>query len=108
MWLPQADRQVLDNMNRTRPNGGYASKVSSVVLYGPRLATDQVWALVMIAVTPALRGSGRGAQAFRWVDDMFRALDQRLLVIETSSTPRYDKPRTNPPDEHLSQGRRNL
>lgn len=64
-----------------------------VVFYEPRLATDRVWALTMIAVAPARQGQGRGAQALRWVEDTLRAQGQRLLVIETSSTPRYDKTR---------------
>lgn len=67
--------------------------LGSVVFYEPRLATDRVWALTMIAVAPALQGSGRGARALRWVEDTLRARGQRLLVIETSSTPRYDKTR---------------
>ena len=67
--------------------------LGSVVFFEPRLATDRVWALTMIAVAPALQGGGRGARAVRWVEDTLRAQEQRLLVIETSSTPRYDKTR---------------
>ena len=67
--------------------------LGSVVFYEPRLATDRVWALTMIAVAPTLQGGGRGARALRWVEDTLRAQGQRLLVIETSSTPRYDKTR---------------
>lgn len=68
-------------------------RVVSVAFYEPRPATDRVWALTMIAVDPREQGTGRGGALLRWVEDDLRGKDQRILVIETSSTPPFDSTR---------------
>jgi ribosomal protein S18 acetylase RimI-like enzyme len=67
--------------------------VVGVAFYEPRPATDRVWALTMIVVDPKLQGGGRGAALLRHVERVLRADEQRLLVIETSGTPMYDRTR---------------
>jgi GNAT superfamily N-acetyltransferase len=68
-------------------------KVACVAFYEPRAATDRVWALTMIVVDPSIQGTGMGGRVLRWVEQRLRDDGQRLLVIETSSTPAYDKTR---------------
>lgn len=68
-------------------------RVVGVAFYEPRPATDRVWALTMIAVDPRAQGTGRGEALLRFVEDDLRRKDQRLLVIETSSTAAFDSTR---------------
>jgi len=67
--------------------------VVGVVFYEPRPATDRVWALTMVVVDPHVQGTGIGARVLRWVEERLRNEGQRVLVIETSSTPAYEKTR---------------
>lgn len=64
-----------------------------VVYYQPKPAADRVWDLTMIAVRPAYQGRGRGAAMLRSVEEDLRARGQRLLLVETSALPQYDRTR---------------
>ena len=64
-----------------------------VAYYQPKPAADRVWDLTMIAVRPALQGRGRGAVMLRGVEEDLRARGQRLLLVDTSGTPQYDRTR---------------
>lgn len=67
--------------------------VVAVAFYEPRPATDGVWALTMIAVSPALQGTGRGTALLQHVERVLQKEGQRILLIETSSTPKYERTR---------------
>lgn len=47
----------------------------------------------MIAVRPDRQGQGRGAALLRHVEDELRASSQRLLLVETSGLPTYERTR---------------
>ena len=64
-----------------------------VAYYQPKTAADRVWDLTMIAVRPDHQDRGRGAAMLRHVEGDLRTRGQRLLLIETSSLPRYDRAR---------------
>jgi ribosomal protein S18 acetylase RimI-like enzyme len=64
-----------------------------VAYYQPKPAAHRVWDLTMIAVRPALQGRGRGAAMLRRVEEGLRARGQRLLLVETSALPQYDRTR---------------
>ena len=64
-----------------------------VAYYQPESAADRVWDLTMIAVRPDSQGQGRGASMLRRVEEDLRARNQRLLLVETSSLPQYDRTR---------------
>ena len=64
-----------------------------VAYYQPEPAADRVWDLTMIAVRPAHQGRGRGAAMLRSVEEDLRARAQRLLLVETSALPQYDRTR---------------
>ena len=64
-----------------------------VTYYQPKSAADRVWDLTMIAVQPACQGQGRGAAMLRSVEEDLRTRDQRLLLVETSALPQYDRTR---------------
>lgn len=59
----------------------------------PHDAADRVWDLTMIAVRPDLQRGGRGSALLGHVEAALRADGQRLLLVETSSTPAYDAAR---------------
>ena len=64
-----------------------------VAYYQPKPAADRVWVLTMLAVRPDRQGRGRGGAMLRGVEEDLRARGQRLLLVETSSTPQYDRTR---------------
>jgi ribosomal protein S18 acetylase RimI-like enzyme len=67
--------------------------LASVVLYRPEEAADRVFDLTMIAVRPDLQGDGRGSALMRHVERDLREQGQRMLVIRSSGTARYDRTR---------------
>lgn len=70
-----------------------AGDVVGVAFFEPRPATDRVWALTMIAVDPSRQAGGRGSALLHHVEGVLRERQQRLLVVETSGTPQYDRTR---------------
>lgn len=64
-----------------------------VVSWNPRVATDAGWDLTMIAVLPQRQGEGRGAAMMAHVERELIDSGQRMLLVETSSTPQYDATR---------------
>lgn len=68
-------------------------ELAAVAYYEPRDAADRVWFLKMIAVSPKVQGRGRGAALLQWIEDELRRKDQRLLIVETSSTHQYTRAR---------------
>ena len=67
--------------------------LAAVVLYRPEEAADRAFDLTMIAVRPDLQGEGRGAGLMRHVEQDLRDQGQRMLVVRTSGTARYDRTR---------------
>lgn len=61
-----------------------------VAYFGPNAMTDRTWDLLWIAVAPDRQGQGIGGELVRFTEARARASDGRLLLIETSSLPRFD------------------
>lgn len=61
-----------------------------VAYFGPDPNTDRKWDLWMIAVAPARQGQGIGGDLLRSAEAHARAGDGRVMLIETSSLPRFD------------------
>jgi ribosomal protein S18 acetylase RimI-like enzyme len=55
----------------------------------PDLMTDRKWDLLMIAVAPSHQRSGIGRQLLLSAESHLRSLQARLLLIETSSLPKF-------------------
>lgn len=72
---------------------GEDSKPFAVAYYEPALATDGTWYLTMIGVRFDRQRLGHGAALLRHVEDELRARDQRLLLVETSGVPSFDRAR---------------
>lgn len=69
---------------------GLAGRPLGVAYFGPDPNTDRKWDLWMIAVDPTRQGEGIGGELLRSVEAHARDGDGRLLLIETSSLPRFD------------------
>lgn len=64
-----------------------------VAYFAPEPATDGTWQLTMIALRPDVQGGGRGAALMRHVEDTLRAQGQRLVLVETSGHPTFERTR---------------
>ncbi|MDM9384726.1 GNAT family N-acetyltransferase [Chlorogloeopsis sp. ULAP01] len=64
-----------------------------VAYYAPALMADRTWYLYMIAVHPDCQRQGRGAALLRYVENALLSSGQRLLLVETSGLPSYDRAR---------------
>ena len=63
--------------------------VVGVVYWHPVEAADRVVDLTMLAVHPALHGTGRGRAVIQHAQDRSRTAGQRLMVVQTSGTQQY-------------------
>jgi GNAT superfamily N-acetyltransferase len=61
--------------------------------YEPVTATDRTWQLLMIGVRRDRHRQGRGTALLRHVEEDLRARGQRLLLVETSALPAFDRAR---------------
>lgn len=71
----------------------HSGNVAGYVTYGPTPLTEATFDLYWIAVSPAVQGKGYGKQLLWWVESKIKEEKGKLLIIETSSQPRYEKTR---------------
>lgn len=64
-----------------------------VVYFGPNAMSNRTWDLWMIAVAPERQGQGIGSELLRFTEAHACAGGGQLLLIETSSLPKYDATR---------------
>lgn len=89
-------QEVLDDYHDTNHEYGHqahtwtesGSPIGFVYL-APTAMTDRTWELWWIAVDVQRQGQGLGSKLLVAVEDAVRAVNGRLLLIETSSTPVY-------------------
>jgi GNAT superfamily N-acetyltransferase len=67
--------------------------VVGYMTWGPTPLAEDAYDLYWMAVSPAEQGKGRGKALVRWLEDEVRKRNGRMVVIETSSQPRYDATR---------------
>jgi GNAT superfamily N-acetyltransferase len=60
---------------------------------GPTPMTKSTFDLYWIAVDPTLHGTGVGFQLLRHCEDLVQSLGGTLIMVETSSLPKYDQTR---------------
>ncbi len=82
----QKDYEVVVCQDEERGLVGYAA-------FGPTPLTRGTYDLYWIAVAPEQQGTGVGRGLMSWVEDRLRGGGARLLLIETSSQPRYEPTR---------------
>jgi ribosomal protein S18 acetylase RimI-like enzyme len=70
-----------------------AGELRGVAYYAPDEMADRTWYLQMIGVLPNYQRQGRGAGLIQSVEKALRTSGQRLLLVETSGLPAYDRTR---------------
>lgn len=55
--------------------------------------TDQTWNLQLIAIRPDRQGQGRGTVLMRYVEQTLTARGGRMLLVETSGLPSFERTR---------------
>ena len=76
------------------------STVEGYICYGPTPLTEGTWDIYWVAVSREKQGQGIGSALIRSAEKEILKAEGRLSIIETSSTPAYEKTRTF----HLSHG----
>ena len=61
--------------------------------YGPTPLTDGTYDLYWMAVAPPAQGRGFGRELVDWLEKTVAEAGGRLILIETSSQPKYEKTR---------------
>lgn len=64
-----------------------------VAYCAPEVYADGVWNLYFIAVHPDYQGQGIGGKMLRYVEKMLAERGDRLLLVETSGLPDFEKTR---------------
>ncbi len=78
----QKDYHVVVVENDARDVAGYMT-------WGPTPLAEDAYDLYWMAVAPSEQGKGRGKELVLWLEDEVRRRDGRVVVIETSSQPKY-------------------
>lgn len=63
--------------------------VAGYLTWGPTPMAEDAYDLYWMAVAPAEQGKGRGKELVRWLEAEVRKLNGRMIIIETSSQPKY-------------------
>jgi ribosomal protein S18 acetylase RimI-like enzyme len=76
------------------------STVTGYICYGPTPLTEGTWDIYWVAVSREKQGRGIGSALMKSAEKEIVKAKGRLAIIETSSTPAYEKTR----NFHLRQG----
>ena len=60
----------------------------------PERMTNRTWNLQLIAIRPDRQGQGRGMTLLRYVEQTLTARGGRMLLVETSGLPEFERTRT--------------
>lgn len=71
-----------------------ASDVQGVAYYIPEPLTDGTWNVLMICVDPTAHGHGTGTVLMRHIEAELAAEGARVLLVETSGTPGFERTRS--------------
>ncbi len=63
--------------------------VAGYMTWGPTPLTEGAYDIYWMAVAPSEQGKGRGKALLAWVEDEVRRRAGRVIIIETSSQPKY-------------------
>jgi GNAT superfamily N-acetyltransferase len=59
----------------------------------PERMTNRTWNLQLLAIRPDRQGQGRGATRLRYVEQTLTARSGRMLLVETSGLPEFERTR---------------
>ena len=90
--------EVIDSCLKDPINSGYytlvaedGSGVVGYISYGTTPLTEGTWDLYWEAIARERRGQGIGSALMKAAEEEIRKAEGRLALIETSSTPAYEK-----------------
>jgi GNAT superfamily N-acetyltransferase len=69
------------------------SVISGYICYGPTPLTEGTWDVYWMAVAAGEQGKGIGGTLLAYAEDKIKEAGGRLIFIETSSQPGYEKTR---------------
>ncbi len=78
----QKDYRIVVIENDRKETVGYMT-------WGPTPLAEDAYDIYWMAVAPSEQGKGRGKVLVRWLEDEVRRLAGRMIIIETSSQPKY-------------------
>lgn len=64
-------------------------EIAGYMTWGPTPMTEGTYDIYWMAVSPSEQGKGRGTALVRWLEGELRGRGGRMILIETSSQPRY-------------------
>jgi ribosomal protein S18 acetylase RimI-like enzyme len=73
--------------------GGEAEAIAGYMTWGPTPLAESAYDLYWMAVSRKEQGKGLGKAMVRWLEEEVRKAEGRMIVIETSSQPRYEPTR---------------
>jgi len=92
--------ELIDSYLHDPSGSGYYVFVAEVdllvvgyICYGPTPLTEGTWDIYWIAVAPEKQDQGIGSALTVFAEDKIREAQGRLVLIETSSTPQYERTR---------------
>lgn len=68
-------------------------RAAALAHYAPERMTVGTWNLLLIAVDPSRQGSGLGRALMRHAEMSLATLGQRVLLVETSGLPEFERTR---------------
>ena len=99
--------EVIDSYLHDPRRSGYHTLVAEVdstvagyICYGPTPLTEGTWDIYWIAVARDKQGQGIGSALIAFAEEQIKKARGRLVIIETSSKPEYEKTQ----HFHLSHG----
>jgi ribosomal protein S18 acetylase RimI-like enzyme len=69
------------------------STIAGYICYGPTPLTEETWDIYWLAVAPSHQGNGIGSALMHYAEEKIKKARGRLMIIETSGTPEYEKTR---------------
>ena len=92
--------EVIDSYLKDPEGSGYNVLVAELdsgivgyLCFGPTPLTEGTWDAYWMAVAPDKQGKGIGSALFATMDKIIKEAGGRMIIIETSSTPAYEKTR---------------
>jgi ribosomal protein S18 acetylase RimI-like enzyme len=65
----------------------------AIAYYAPERMTEGTWNLLLIAVNPDQQGQGVGSKVLHYMEQTLAARRERILLIETSGLPEFERTR---------------
>jgi ribosomal protein S18 acetylase RimI-like enzyme len=97
--LAEIGQMLADHLSRdTDSNHSWITdeergELTGIAYFAPERMTEGTWNLYLIGVHPNCQGQGRGTELLRYIEQALTARGERLLLVETSGLPSFDRTR---------------